>query len=819
MTTGIVKDQNLEKQIEKQMGCMAGFIQIFDRHQTLAGKRLHATKRLPPTTSVDSPPVSEKSVGSSAILRELQKPLETRTISTPSPDRWKPSTVTELGSSASESATPAEIPAKSTLPLPIFEYKDGSRSSWKLSKEAPRLSLDSRATVDSKGSLHPREIRTNAVILSVNRCENSGDGAVADGDDNKHRSPSVIARLMGLEPLPHSSPEPKKAELRRSASESRVSRDLFQYRFIDGYNFQLRQQNQSHYVGSNMSSNVRRDNAAIETNTTASNVRSVDPMEYSSRYAKSEHPKCSHRTPQHRKSFFDSEDFFPEPKQTMSIYGEIERRLKMRGIDEPSKDLETLKQILEALQLKGLLHSKKPSEQTNRRNFVHNRSFPSDESPIVVMKPLRSPVSPTNRRIGNDSPPSSFRCRAGVRRNIKINGENLHSTSPRRERPDIEQNARNQGRARYSSTSPTRSESNAKSTNSLIRKKPLSIETTRKANESVEQRRVSPVHSPKLSWRRNGSDQTTTTRSPRNKKPTAEIYRKEKIAVVIEDESSESTVSTSSQTETEFVNLTGMEMLGSKVEEYKEGRCLLERCDKLLHSIAEMTATELQPSPVSVLDSSYFMDESSSPSPVLKRSIDFKDQSGELEEEIWSPTTSPVQSNLEEISDDYDFIYISEILRASNYLPEDSDIFLLLEKQQYLKGKDTSIVSTLQRKLIFDTISEILNRNKQLPPWKAFSRSNSGTGKPSLEQIWSEFQRIRKRDTTEDLVEEICGVLRKDLAGDTINGWGDQPVEISDSVLDIERLIFKDLVVETIQDLAAFAGKSMASAPRRKLVF
>jgi hypothetical protein len=46
MTTGIVQDQNLEK----QMGCMAGFLQIFDRHQLLAGKRFYSTKRLPPSS-------------------------------------------------------------------------------------------------------------------------------------------------------------------------------------------------------------------------------------------------------------------------------------------------------------------------------------------------------------------------------------------------------------------------------------------------------------------------------------------------------------------------------------------------------------------------------------------------------------------------------------------------------------------------------------------------------------------------------------------------------------------------------------------------
>lgn len=55
----------------------------------------------------------------------------------------------------------------------------------------------------------------------------------------------------------------------------------------------------------------------------------------------------------------------------------------------------------------------------------------------------------------------------------------------------------------------------------------------------------------------------------------------------------------------------------------KEGKSLLERCDKLLHSIAEFT-TESQPSPVSVLDSSFYKDDSSSPSPVMKRSIDFE---------------------------------------------------------------------------------------------------------------------------------------------------------------------------------------------------
>ncbi|KAL6214640.1 hypothetical protein ACLB2K_014072 [Fragaria x ananassa] len=773
MTTGIVQDQ---QNLEKQMGCMAGFLQIFDRHQILTGKRLYSTKRLPSSEAV----VASSPEPSSNVSRETElekQPPQNK--SQPSPDRLnmkQSPSASEFRSPLPEPRTPtAESPyPKSPLRLPVFEFKEGTRSSWKFSRDMPRLSLDSRATVDAKGSLYPKEIRTNAAILSANRSVNSGE----DGDKN-HRSPSVIARLMGLEPLPQSQPQsqsdPEPIKLRRSASESRVNRDLYQPRSSDNNNFQARQPQQEN-LKNNVSGNVGNKEHR------SSNGRQVDPKAYN--------VKAQNRGMVQRKSFFDSADFFPEPKQSISVYGEIEKRLRMRGIDEPSKDLETLKQILEALQLKGLLHSRKSSSspQINSRNFVYDRFA---ESPIVVMRPSRSPSS-TNRaaRFGNESPPSSFRSRAAARRNLNPGGDTYQTASPRRERPE---NVRSQSRGR-SPSPPTRSENGVRSPS---RRGPLVIETHRKGNsDPVEHRRVSPVHSPKVSSRRSVSDQPTTSRSPRVKKPTAEIPKEEKITIHrAEDDSStmsESSISnsTSSQTDTERW----------KVEEYKEGRSLLERCDKLLHSIAE-----LQPSPVSVLDSSFYKEESS-PSPVMKRSIDFK---GEMED-IWG---QPICGNESE-SDDSDFVYVSEILRALNYLPEDSDIFLLLEKQQELKGKDTSRVSTLERRLIFDIIKIIIDRNRQLPPWKAVSWQTS------VPEIWSEFRRIRERDESEDLFEVICGVLKKDLAEDAINGWGDCSVEMSDAVLDIERLIFKDLIGETIRDLASISPNSgRVAALCRKLVF
>ncbi|KAF8401774.1 hypothetical protein HHK36_012720 [Tetracentron sinense] len=815
MTTGILHDQNLEKQIEKQMGCMTGFLQLFDRNQIISGKRLYTTKRLPPSPAADSTSPSEKSVASPAFSSEPHTPQkqEQQSQQRSSSECMKPSPSPEIRSPAPGIATPTEIPSRTPLPIPVFEFKEGLKSSWKF-KEIPRLSLDSRAIVDGKGSLYPRELRKDAAILSATRRESSAEAMVADDNEKHRRSPSVIAKLMGLEALPDSGREPlKKAELRRSASESRVSRDLLQYRYIDGNNFQLKQPHQSN-SGSNVSSNVIRDNAALEN--IRSKVRTPDSMEFGVRTSKSEPPKVLNgsvaiapwKSQQQRKSFFDSQDFFPEPRPTGSLYGEIEKRLRMRGIDEPAKDLETLKQILEALQLKGLLHSKKAEEQIGQRNFVYDRRFYSEESPIVVMKPSSSPVSYRRGRSGNDSPPLNFRSKAGVRRNLNLAVETLPPVKPRRNRPEIDRNLQNESRAR-NLRSPDRKENSVKSPSSLART-PLNIDTQRRANDSADQRRSSPIHSPKLISKKAGSDQPTS-KSPRNRKPIAEISPRERFSGAAEDESStisESSISASSQIDTEFRR--------SKMEDYKEGRSLLERCDKLLNSIAEITATELQPSPISVLDSSFYKDESS-PSPVMKRSINFKDESVELEDENWSPAISPVGLKSGDESEDCDFVYVSKILQASEYLSEDIDVFLVLEKQHYKLKNST--VTRLHRKLVFDTITEILDRKKQLPPWKVVSGTNYVVGKPLLRWIWSEFRRIRDRDPAEDLFEIICGVLRKDMAGDSINGWGDCPMEMSEAVLDIERLIFKDLVGETIRDLAYFAPKSIATAYRRKLVF
>ncbi|KAK9747708.1 hypothetical protein RND81_02G010500 [Saponaria officinalis] len=609
---------------------------------------------------------------------------------------------------------------------------------------------------------------------------------------------------MGLEPLPSSSvhePENNKAELRRSASESR-SREC---RFVDTPSFlstppfsrndngverkleQLKQTNKSSNYDNNNNNNIsktrNRSNNNTNSNSNNNNQR---------------------RLMFERRSYYDTTDFFPaeiptkQQQKPVTIYGEIERRLNTRRFDEPSKDLETLKHILEAVKLKGLLHSSTTFGETkSRQNAVyHRRFFLHEESPVVLMKPVRpSPASstPTNRR-----------------RNSNVSSSGEPSLSPRRDR---------ERPARSAMRSPGRGE--GRSSTPVLRRKggPLSLETseTRRSN--------SPVQSPRLS---RPSD-PTVNRSPRNRHPTAEINQRDRHVcgpTYTEDEMSavsESCFSISSHTDNERW----------RIDEYMDGKNLLERCDKLLHNIAEITANsnsnsaELQqPSPVSVLDPSFYKEDESSPSPVKKRIIDFKDQSMiELEDGLWSPSSSTRFTKLDndlDSSEDSEFSYVSEVLRASNYLPEDNNLFFLLEKQVSFRGigRDKSKGSILQRKLIFDTIAEILDRNRQLPPWKPVSTLKT---QPIFDEIWSEFQKIQEAVPSDDLVEVICGVLKKDLARDSVTGWDGFPIEMSEAVLDIERLIFKDLIGETIRDLAFGAGKSKGGGGVhplcRKLVF
>lgn len=304
---------------------------------------------------------------------------------------------------SSPDMTPPAAPRPS-LQLPPLDLKDGgggggfgAAPSWRL----PRLSLDSRAVVDARGKLRPREIRTSAAAAGAPPSPSAGGG-------DERRSPSVVARLMGLDALPHGQAAvdcgqhggaASPAALRRSASE-RVPRDPAQFRFVDPSFFE---RPAASPLPPHRPSTPAAEEAAMR--------RAPDPAV----------PRAFQR-----RSRFDAHEVFPEPAKRadpasgaahgeIALYGEIERRLRKRGIAEPARDLETLKQILEALQLKGLLHHTPPPPAQPRTppppivvmrpsNRAPARRLRVDvdrarrpRSPDLAASPARSPASPARR--------------------------------------------------------------------------------------------------------------------------------------------------------------------------------------------------------------------------------------------------------------------------------------------------------------------------------------------------------------------------------------------------------------------------------------
>jgi Domain of unknown function (DUF4378) len=267
-------------------------------------------------------------------------------------------------------------------------------------------------------------------------------------------------------------------------------------------------------------------------------------------------------------------------------------------------------------------------------------------------------------------------------------------------------------------------------------------------------------------------------------------------------------------------------MQRSKLEEVnsKSGRHLLERCDKLLSSIAAFTSTDIvdsQPSPVSVLDASFLTDESS-PSPSGKRLVVPPKSPNACMWHVESDMDNLFDSDSDEPctvqseSDDQDYIYLCEFLRVSSRRCDLSRTCELLKKHH-----QSSDATSQQRGVVYDAVKEIVENSRQVSPWDAFT-GHLGPAPHTLKQhVWGELQKIREPTVSfselVDLNEATCQAIEKDFSAD--HRWNKQSIEISDAVLQIERLIFKDLVADTIKELADVASMDRYMVPRRKLVF
>ncbi|XP_068654176.1 protein LONGIFOLIA 2-like [Aristolochia californica] len=807
-----------------------------------------------------------------------------------------------------------------------FDSRETSKTAAKL-RELPRLSLDSRecslrnSHFDSKSNMILRDVHS--------------DNNIEVGSRKSHTS--VVAKLMGLESMPNSSSmDLKQIDLRKT--KSLENQKVFE-RDKNGNGFsrlpKLSGDNRQDHVSRSLRSSLNepsfprsRHPDLIMKPISGSRV----PLEPAP-WKQQENGRISQKTSVRNR------EAFMRPTTSQSVYSEIEKRLKDLEFKQSGKDLRALKQILEAMQAKGLLETKKDEKQRSdflvQKNYTnlnkieldqnprlasrqsspahHPKSVPTKgsssprafESPIVIMKPAKlvekSSVPGSVFPIDSLSGIRKFRTgdSADIRRtpaNSQI-GKDLQPIHNLRE-------SRNRGPTSIETKTPSKTEENS-SPNPRFKLSQFPSRTQLLPKENTAKNSGSGSSSPRLQNRKLELDKrsrppvpTSDSTKPRRQPSRQQIELgspggRTRPKSINDDQSSEMS------NETRYISHVGYEISmrsdssTSPVSQFDIEVTSADCSAEIISSLKQESVLSLkqdgifvestaiapeQPSPVSVLDASFYR-EDLLPSPVKNIRKAFEDEeTGKFDkipgEDDWNvlgvgqlpcplQTTPEInQKKLENIerlvqklrllnsahdettvdhiaslceNTNPDHRYISEILLASGLLlkdlgseptsiqfhhsgnPINPDLFLVLEQTKatrVAKAYPTCEANQpkpkndkLHRKLLFDTVNEILM--KKLPmadQTELWVQANKFTrvipsGQRLLQELCSEIDKLDSGGLDNVSDDEDDDGLKLILKEDVLQrgeSWTDFHKKVPSVVLDVERLLFKDLVDEIV---------------------
>ncbi|CAH2055317.1 unnamed protein product [Thlaspi arvense] len=662
-------------------------------------------------------------------------------------------------------------------------YKTGPKL-----KETPRLSLDSR----SNSSKSPR------ADAGRSSCSPEEPATMI----HRRSSSSVVAKLMGLE--------------------------------VTADNFDTEQRKENRFCDS------PRPMSRVEP-TALQRSRSVDSIK---------------KIPASAASKFPME---PAPWKQMkageaalTVYGEIQKRLTQLEFTKSGKDLRALKQILESMEkTQRLMDGSRDNRALMQRTHqpVPARTSPAinfKTSSVVVMKPA-APVStsslPQNAALPNVNVGSPRQTRkkqnamdltprAGL---YKGQLDPAKSTSPKplRSRQALAADSCS-GRSQQQSVSPR----------TQPKKLGQSRPTTPKSEPGKIQRRLGRQQMESASpGRKQGIKSRTTLQQPDDRLSDASSD--------LRSLRSDHNISLGSNVDIEVTSRHRLERNCDSPEPKQRSPDFGIKQDR--PSLKPLKVTVEQPSPVSVLDAAF--DDEDSPSPVRKISLSFReDDVLRSEESVWinKPTgvcrsillpennrgpTQPDSDLLECFpEEDADFKsgdhkYISEILLASGLLrdleysmisiqlnqarlPINPGLFFILEqnKANLLDNKNRgrgfrqqqkNSTAKIRRKLVFDTVNEILaqrftaegNTKPRLAANPLTTTERISKGERLLQTLCWEIDRLQEKSSKCIMEDEEEVIIREDLQTQGMNLKGFEG-ETPGLVLDIERMIFRDLVNE-----------------------
>lgn len=924
MLSSITEDN---KDLHKKIGCMNGLFQLFDRHHFLIGKHLHgqnhkrlltgatdkmetkctmqlATEKTPrdvarnkvshssesskanPTVEQSKRPQQEQPLcGQRNLSESPSKILPYKQPSSPSHsgrqspdfrDVVKDSMHREARSLSVKTVTKVEgkvhVMKHIDSPRPFQQSNcgkpsDGTRNLTAKFREAPRNSKDDlkhaprdhpRFSYDERDS---REAMRSSIRLkdlprlSLDSREQSFRSSASESRSNfllgdHKRSSSVVAKLMGLEALPNPIPSnevetviPKSFSTKDSVSVSTKTAEKSKNNQVTRFS----QINEKDFGSPRMKSTNLIMRAA------STSRLPLEPAPWRQPEASRTSLKSSARNT-------DVELSIQSPKLSFSVYGEMEKRITELEFRKSGKDLRALKQILEAMQKTRARLDVQTEEQADsdaNLEIVQKRQQCNLLSPTIkgTRPPKREDTA--DKKTWKDVTPRA--------KNIRESGWLLPSpdrkikegTSRAVQNPTLRQQKEGSYPAigRNSGTVSPRP----------LQKKKQSCPTTtspefsRVRRQSIKQSKESGSSKRRLQAKPNNllrvdeelSEISSSTRNFSEQSDAASLQ-------------SESNNSWSSHAEGEVTSRNHSFRVNAKrLEDSKDKSNILRLTED--RPMAELAISTIeQPSPVSVLDATFY--EEDSPSPVKKKTTAFRVE--DAADELWyldyqdhSPyntrmdlgTEATTQKKLERIKDlvnqlrlldssyevstdqfgslsqnhNPDHRYITKILLASGLLKDvdsvsmaiqlqssghliDQKLFHILEQteEHVMPANGHSKTSAriefnqkMHRKNVFDTVDEILS-------CKLASESCLLQGRDHLsaqqlqKELQSDIDQLNAKKVGMDSEEDdLISILNADLRRQS-EDWTNGDSEIPSLILDVERLIYKDLITEIISDEA-----------------
>ncbi|KAA8547905.1 hypothetical protein F0562_004334 [Nyssa sinensis] len=804
------------------------------------------------------------------------------------------------------------------------ETRDTLKSKIKL-KELPRLSLDSRA-----GSIRNcvSESRSNYLLGDVQQGNGSSNKVLINRQQepgSNKRPSSVVAKLMGLEVLPDSMSinEDQTREIKSCPGEDSDAISRFPRTADESKQSQV---SGSPRISHRDPASPRLRNANSVMKPTSSSKIPLEPAPW----RQAEGSRGSSKP-----AFMYRESPTKAPNLSPSVYGEIEKRLTELEFKKSGKDLRALKRILEAMQKtrESLESKKEPAANFEPQTSNYGRNYSSLNwspkltsqpispsikgtspperlgSPAVIIKPIvektrnsgssASPIDSISglRKLQTGDTANSRKDSSDKRTAKDLTPRNNHLRDPPSQ--PLRSMDKNTGARTLRSTQTSKAPQHmpgASPASSRRSSGTLSPRLQQKKHEMEKQCCPTTPSSDSNRTRRQSSKQPIDSGSPGRKlKPKSPNLQQgnDQLSEISSDTrnlshqgdaisvQSESNISSASQIDSEVSSMDHSNEIHSIYQQKdKKNNNLAARLseDK---SMAELTiATLEQPSPVSVLDATFYKEDS--PSPVKKISNAFKDDETLSDEAEWKSvdldhilnSTRPslssdfdhkklenikhlvhklrrLNSTHDEATTDYiaslcedtnpDHRYITEILLASGLLLKDlssslttiqlhslghlinPNLFLVLEQTKgstKLPNHEHSNEKIIwskpnektQRKLVFDTVNEILVRKLAstgsselwISPNELGGRSLSG--QKLLKELCSEMDCLQTNKNC-SLDHEDDGWISISSEDMMHENWAGYHGEVAGLVLDIERLIFKDLIGEVVSGEAAGPGR------------